>query len=50
LARSESLRHFWKWCQIKTDLNPDELRERLDKLKELRVMPEDRADGGDGVA
>jgi hypothetical protein len=29
----------------KNGLNPDELRERLDKLKELRVMPEqDRAD------
>ena len=30
----------------KTGLNPDQLRERLDKLKELRVMPEDRADTG----
>jgi hypothetical protein len=30
----------------KTGLNPDELRERLDKLSELRVMPEDRADIG----
>jgi DNA repair ATPase RecN len=32
--------------RTKTGLNPDELRERLDKLKELRVMPEDRADTG----
>jgi len=30
----------------KSGLNPDELRERLDKLNELRVMPEDRADTG----
>ena len=30
----------------KTGLSPDELRERLDKLNELRVMPEDRADTG----
>jgi hypothetical protein len=30
----------------KTGLNPDELRERLDKLNELRVMPEDRTDIG----
>lgn len=27
----------------KTGLNPDELRERLDKLKELRVLREERA-------
>ncbi|HXM03762.1 MAG TPA: hypothetical protein VN939_14215 [Chthoniobacterales bacterium] len=30
----------------KNGLNPDQLRERLDKLKELRVMPEDRSDTG----
>jgi len=30
----------------KTGLNPDELRERLDKLSELRVIPEDRSDIG----
>lgn len=27
-------------------LNPDQLRERLDKLKELRILPEDRANTG----
>ncbi|HEY4815366.1 MAG TPA: hypothetical protein VIH58_11845 [Chthoniobacterales bacterium] len=32
--------------QRETGLNPDQLRERFDKLKELRVMPEDRADTG----
>jgi hypothetical protein len=30
----------------KTGLTHDELRERLDKLKELRVMPEERTDEG----
>jgi hypothetical protein len=29
-----------------TGLNQDELRERLDKPKELRVLPEDRASSG----
>jgi hypothetical protein len=30
----------------KTGVSPDELRERLDKLNDLRVIPEDRADIG----
>jgi len=30
----------------KTGLNPEELRERLDKLNELRLIPESRADTG----
>ena len=30
----------------KTGLNPDDLRERLDRLNELRAIPEDRADIG----
>jgi hypothetical protein len=32
--------------RTRTGLNPDELRERLDKLNQLRVIPEDRADIG----
>jgi hypothetical protein len=41
----KAIRELNRQCN-KTGLSPEELRERLDKLNELRVVPENRADIG----